>query len=72
MGPQILKAGWHNWNDTTNETTARYGEYGSKGPGGDIAGRVEWAKQLTPEEVTECRKFLEVFKISDDWSPQEN
>lgn len=69
MGPQITPVGWHNWNDPANENTARYGEYGSSGPGAAAAGRVAWAKQLTAEEVADCRDLSKVFAISDNWNP---
>lgn len=69
MGPQIRKEGWHNWNDTANEATARYGEAGSKGEGGNMEGRVGWAHTLTADEVAEARDMAKVFAVSDGWDP---
>ena len=37
MGSHIRPEGWHNWRDPANERTARYGEYGSTGPGAATA-----------------------------------
>lgn len=33
LSEEICPAGWDNWNDPANEQTARFGEYGSSGPG---------------------------------------
>ena len=51
MGAHIKKEGWHNWNRPEAETTARYEEYGSIGPGGDMSQRVSWSKILTTDEA---------------------
>ena len=51
MGDHITPAGWDNWRDPANEQTARYGEYGSKGPGANPEQRVKWAKQLSEPEA---------------------
>ena len=69
LGPHILKAGWHNWNDPANEATARYGEYGSTGPGADTSERVPWVKTFTEEEINVLRNPASVFSISGDWDP---
>ncbi|MCH5241020.1 MAG: pectin esterase [Muribaculaceae bacterium] len=68
---QIVAEGWNNWSDPANELTSRYGEYGSTGPGANPAARVSWARQLTPEEVTEIRNLSNVFAVGSDWNPQE-
>ena len=47
----IHPAGWHNWGDPDNETTARYGEYRCSGPGADESGRVKWRRILTAESA---------------------
>ncbi len=57
MGSHIVPAGWHNWNDTTNEATAFYAEYRNNGAGAAIQGRVSWSRQLdqdTYKEYTEA------------------
>lgn len=69
MGPHIFGPGWHNWNDPSNESTARYGEYESKGPGGDQSKRVNWSRQLTHSEMKEYRNPDIIFTISDNWNP---
>lgn len=71
LAPQIVAAGWDNWKDPANETTARYGEYGSTGPGANPSARVSWAHQLTPQEVEECRNLNNVFSVGSVWNPKE-
>lgn len=66
MGPQILPVGWHNWSNSDNEKTARYGEYGSKGPGASD-GRVAWAKRLTSREAAELTDLNKVFTQTQTW-----
>lgn len=66
MDKHIIPEGWNNWRNPANETTARYAEYGSTGPGGDRSKRVRWAKQLTEDEV---KKFT-IRNILGDWSPE--
>lgn len=43
FGSHILAPGWDNWRDSKNEETARYWEYGSRGPGAADQERVRWA-----------------------------
>ena len=66
MGAHIVPEGWDNWRDPANEQTARYGEYGSTGPGGDTSKRVEWAKRLTDDDV---KGFvpLRIFNHCGNW-----
>jgi pectinesterase len=68
MDAHIKPAGWHNWGKVTNETTARYAEYNSTGPGANPEKRVKWAKQFTAAEA----KDFTVEKIlggADHWNP---
>jgi pectinesterase len=51
MEAHLRPEGWHNWGNITNETTARYAEYGSTGPGANPSARVTWAKALTEAEA---------------------
>lgn len=51
MGGHVVADGWHNWRNPDNEKTARYGEYGSTGPGADKAARVGWSTTLSPSEA---------------------
>ncbi len=49
--PKGIRAeGWHNWDNTGNEKTARYAEYNNRGEGSSTAGRVKWAKILSKKE----------------------
>jgi len=69
MGDHIKPAGWHNWGKPENETTARYFESGSTGPGANQNGRVPWAKTLSAAEA----KVFTVESIlsgTDGWSPR--
>lgn len=66
MGRHIIPEGWNNWKNPANETTARYAEYNSSGPGASISGRVKWAKQLNEEEV----KKYTLKNILGEWNPQ--
>jgi pectinesterase len=68
MDAHIKPAGWDNWRNVTNETTARYAEYNSTGPGANPEQRVKWGKQLTDDEA----KIFTVEKILggvDGWKP---
>jgi pectinesterase len=47
MGPHILAAGWHDWDLTDNQSTARFAEYNNTGAGGNRTGRVRWSQALT-------------------------
>ncbi|WP_431210550.1 pectinesterase family protein [Puia sp. P3] len=51
LGAHIVREGWSGWNKTDNWKTARYAEYGDYGPGGGVAGRVSWSKQLSDAEA---------------------
>ncbi|MCX7865683.1 MAG: pectinesterase family protein [Limisphaera sp.] len=48
----VRPEGWHNWGDPSREATARYAEYGNRGPGADRSGRVPWARELGEDEAT--------------------
>lgn len=67
MDSHIVPTGWHNWNDPANEQTARYGEYGSTGPGANAEQRASWAHQLTPEEAAAATDPATIFAISSVW-----
>ena len=69
MDSHICPAGWDNWRNPENEKTARYGEYGSKGPGAANEGRVNWARKLSRSEVADCLDLDKVFAISDGLNP---
>ncbi|CAA7044804.1 unnamed protein product [Microthlaspi erraticum] len=48
----VVPQGWNNWENSTNEKTAYYGEYKCYGPGADRRQRVKWSKQLSHDEAT--------------------
>ncbi len=66
MDKHIIPAGWDNWRNAANETTARYAEYNSSGPGAHKEARVKWSKQLTGEEV----KKYTLKNILGEWNPE--
>lgn len=68
MGAHIVKEGWDNWRNTSNEATVLYAEYKSYGPGANTAGRVKWAKQLTAKDVKRY-SVKEILKGCDNWRP---
>lgn len=63
MGSHIIREGWNNWKNPANESSVRYAEYNSSGPGGNKEGRVKWARQLTTEEI----KKYSLSYILGDW-----
>lgn len=68
MGDHIQSEGWSNWGKPEREKTARYAEFGSTGPGGEMSKRVAWAKQLTKEQANEIT-IEKVLGGKDNWSP---
>ena len=69
MPAAVRPEGWHNWNLPSRERTARYGEYGSRGPGANTQGRVAWARRLTKAEA----RMLTPRKVlggEDGWDPK--
>ncbi len=70
LGAHILPAGWDNWRDAANETTAYYAEYQSIGPGAHPAGRTKWSHQLTAKEAKRYT-LKSIFGGESGWVPQE-
>lgn len=70
MGGHIRPEGWHNWNNTANESTARYGEYGSTGPGASQAARVGWATPLTADQAKALLDLRKIFAKANTWLPE--
>jgi pectinesterase len=66
MDKHIIPEGWNNWKNPANESTARYAEYKSTGPGANPSARVKWSKQLNDEEV---KKFT-IANILGTWDPE--
>lgn len=61
----IRPEGWHNWGKESNEKTAFYAEYKSKGRGALPLKRVSWSHQLTDQEA-EDYSTVRVFR---GWDP---
>jgi pectinesterase len=68
LGPQIKPAGWHNWGKVSNESTAYYAEYASKGPGANTRDRVTWSHQLSADEARQYT-LKTVFGGTTAWDP---
>jgi pectinesterase len=68
MGSHIVPEGWHNWDKTSNEQTARYAEYHSTGPGANPSARVSWSRQLTRREA-KTYTISKIFARHDGWNP---
>lgn len=66
MDSHIIAEGWNNWRNPANESTVRYAEYNSSGPGGDPSKRVKWSKQLNDDEV----KKYTLKNILGNWDPE--
>lgn len=69
MGAHIQPAGWHNWGKPANEQTARYAEYGSRGPGANPAARVAWSRQLSAGDAAQLTA-ARILGGTDGWHPQ--
>jgi len=52
---EMNPAGWNNWGNPANESTAYYAESNSTGPGASPSTRVPWSHQLT---AAQARKYL--------------
>ena len=67
LGSHIVPVGWHNWNNTDNEKTARYLEYNNTGDGAKTSERAPWSKQLTKKEAAQVT-LANVFKQDTSWA----
>lgn len=68
MSEVVRPAGWHNWDKPYRETTSRYAEFGSTGPGANPNARVPWAEKLT-EEQARVITAQKVLAGKDGWNP---
>jgi pectinesterase len=65
-------AGWNNWGNPANESTAYYAEAYSTGPGASPSTRVPWSHQLTS---TQARYYFPTTFLAgppsgpDHWNP---
>ncbi|BET69489.1 hypothetical protein ASA1KI_44070 [Opitutales bacterium ASA1] len=69
MDEVVRPEGWHNWGRPERETTSRYAEYGSTGPGAEAARRVAWARALTSDEAAAIT-VERVLGGRDGWDPR--
>lgn len=65
----INPKGWHNWGNTENEQTARYGEYKCSGPGAKENERVGWRKKLNALDAAELTDPGMIFTRGSAWVP---
>jgi len=68
MSEVVRPEGWHNWDKPERESTVRYGESGSKGPGGKIDRRVAWANRAVPRGARTVT-VTTVLGGPDRWNP---
>jgi len=68
MGEHIKPEGWNNWRKTSNESTARYSEYHSTGPGAAPDKRFAWTHQLTDDQAR-LITLQTVLGGADHWDP---
>lgn len=74
MARHILSEGWNDWGKTSNQSTARFSEYGSTYENDVKPSRVPWAKTLSEQEVSDYtiqRVLARSAGINavDDWDP---
>ena len=74
MSEAVRPERWNNWNDPAREKTARFSEYHSTGPGGEVKPRpdglaVPWAHRLTEAEVRQL-SLETVLAGADGWNPR--
>lgn len=68
MSEVVRPVGWHNWDKPHRETTSRYAEFNSIGPGANSQARVSWADRLTEEQAREIT-VQKVLAGQDGWNP---
>jgi len=70
MSDVVRREGWHNWDRVERERTARFSEYGSRGPGANPSARVPWAR---PMDVAGARAATvrSVLGGADGWDPRQ-
>ena len=67
LGSMIRPEGWNNWGKESNEKTAFYAEYKSRGKGANAGKRLAWSHQLNEVEVLE----YSLIKVLRGWNPQD-
>ena len=66
LGKHICAEGWQDWKKDHDKI--RYMEYNNKGEGSNVAGRVDWASQLSPDDAKRI-SMREVFNTASRWEP---
>lgn len=69
LGGHILPAGWNNWGKESNEKTAFYAEYQSRGAGVNPQARAPFSHQL---HSLEGYAMEDVLAGTDGWNPMKN
>jgi pectinesterase len=68
MSDVVRPEGWNNWGKKEAESTTRYAELNSSGPGGAAERRVSWARQLKPGDAANY-SVERVLGGADGWNP---
>ncbi|WP_139924137.1 pectinesterase family protein [Hymenobacter sp. DG01] len=68
LGKLIKSEGWDHWDKESNQQTARYAEYQSRGPGAAPKQRVAWARQLSDAEASQYA----LPTVLRGWDPTQN
>jgi pectinesterase len=63
---QIAPAGWDNWGNIANESTAFYAEHNNTGDGANTAKRVAWSKQLSNKQAKKYT-LQKIFVNNENW-----
>ena len=70
LGSHIIKEGWNPWKGDAmfpdKDKTAFYAEYGNRGVGAVLDGRVAWSKQLSMEDAAKYT-VENILKGGDNW-----
>jgi pectinesterase len=68
MSDAVRPEGWHNWDKPEREKTARFAEYGNRGPGANPSARVAWRKTLSDGDAAALTPAA-VLGGADRWNP---
>ena len=68
MSDAVRPEGWHDWDRPERRTTARFVEYGSRGPGGNMHDRAGWARKVTEAEAAAITASSVLGGV-DKWDP---
>lgn len=65
MDASIEPAGWNDWGNSANQSTAYFAEYNSTGAGANPSARVSWSHQLTSSQAAQFS--VNNFLNQDGW-----